>query len=389
MFSIFFYSAVVLYSLGQLGRISFLGQQINLFLYELPMFLILIWEIIRYGKKPLVDNSPLFKSLTFLLLFLFISFPLQIGHFSFLENIVSILYLLRLFLYLAFFIYLRFHLKKGEKRNTWQNALRFILISTVLISFAQYFFYPNLRNLIYLGWDPHQFRMFGVFFDTSVAGAIYGFLFFIILLSGKELAGRFKWFILALLTIAIILTFSRSLYLVFIFTLGSYLVYHRKIKIFLACLLIFSALVILTPKPMGEGVNLARTFSISSRVIDYQNGLKIFKKYPLFGIGYNRIRYVKKDMGLLSDVDFDVTHSGASFHSSFLVMLVTGGMVGLAFFLVLLVKLSREVPNGGIYLGFLGLLSFFDNILLHPFILFLLFLMFSGNPVSRPSGKSR
>ena len=94
-------------------------------------------------------------------------------------------------------------------------------------------------------------------------------------------------------------------------------------------------------------------------------------------------------MGLLSDVDFDVTHSGASFHSSFLVMLVTGGMVGLAFFLVLLVKLSREVPNGGIYLGFLGLLSFFDNILLHPFILFLLFLMFSGNPVSRPSGKSR
>ena len=136
------------------------------------------------------------------------------------------------------------------------------------------------------------------------------------------------------------------------------------------------------------GENLELIFSVRSRLTDYQNGLKIWSKQPILGIGYNRIRYAKRQLNIISEVESDITHSGASFHSSFLVILVSGGVIGLILFSGVLVKLAGGGEFAKYATIFLSLLSISDNIVLHPFILFLLFTLLPLTLVN-PSRKLR
>ena len=130
----------------------------------------------------------------------------------------------------------------------------------------------------------------------------------------------------------------------------------------------FLTLVFIIPKPSGEGVNLKRFYSIASRGEDYLIGFNLWKKKPILGYGYNRIRYVKKDGSV---------HSGASFSSSFLTMMVSSGIIGLLGFLGVLINLGRINKRSQYLIIFLGIISLFDNVLLHPFILYLLFITLS------------
>ena len=118
----------------------------------------------------------------------------------------------------------------------------------------------------------------------------------------------------------------------------------------------------------GEGVNLLRTSTIQSRMVDYDQGLKLWQKNPVLGVGYNRIRYFKQDLG---EELRGASHAGASFHSSYLIILVTTGVIGLVAFVYWLWTTSKISNFALISAVFLGVYSLFDNILLHPFILFL------------------
>jgi O-antigen ligase len=136
-------------------------------------------------------------------------------------------------------------------------------------------------------------------------------------------------------------------------------------------LVLLISLVFIAPKQFGEGVNLTRTFSIFSRVKDYQDGLKLFLERPIIGYGYNRLRTVKKDY---------TSHSGSAFSSSYLTILVSAGVMGF----ISLIGLMRLIwtKTAGKYrsvLIFLATISFFDNVFLHPFILYLLFVNLADN----------
>jgi O-antigen ligase len=120
--------------------------------------------------------------------------------------------------------------------------------------------------------------------------------------------------------------------------------------------------ILIIPKPFGEGVNLKRVFTVESRFIDYSKAIELWKKKPIFGYGYNHIRSLKQEM---------VSHAGASFHSSYLIMLVSGGIIGLFLFLAILYKISTVNSFSHYAVLFLGILSLSDNILLHPFVIFL------------------
>ncbi len=172
--------------------------------------------------------------------------------------------------------------------------------------------------------------------------------------------------------ILVTLTFSRSVYISIIVTIVAYFVEKKSFKNILVLFFVFVTLIFLVPKPSGEGVNLKRLFSVNSRLKDYQTALNIWQKQPLFGVGYNRIRYVKKQFNLIDNKDWQSNHAGASFHSSFLIIFVTGGIVGLIAFLYLLYELARLNSNNKYYFLFAGLLSLSDNIILHPFVLFIL-----------------
>ncbi|GAB4219283.1 MAG: hypothetical protein Fur009_4650 [Candidatus Microgenomates bacterium] len=208
---------------------------------------------------------------------------------------------------------------------------------------------------MYLGWDPHLMRTFGVFFDTSIAAIVYGLVFFIT----ESLIIKFIFLIF------LILSFSRSVILSFIFALG-YSIYKEKKSALSLMLIVFFIIVslILTPKPFGEGAKLTRTFTIISRINDYKEGLNLFFKRPFFGWGYNRLRYVR---------DIIDSNAASNFSSSYLTVLAASGISGLSGLLVLIYFFWKKFHDKRVIFIFIGLASFFDNIFLHPFILFLIF----------------
>jgi hypothetical protein len=151
-----------LFSLGQMGRVSFFNQQVNFYLYEVLMGILLLFYFLKLKFTPL---KKLFDSQQWIFwgfIYLLISFFVKFFDYSLFENIVSFLYLLRLFFYFLFFTYLYFYYQKKEKKDLVLGFLIFSFL-TIIFSFVQFFLYPNLRNLAYLGWDVHQNRVFGVF----------------------------------------------------------------------------------------------------------------------------------------------------------------------------------------------------------------------------------
>jgi len=366
------YSTFILFSLGQLGRISFLGQQINGYVYEISMLLTLIYLFVKYLFKPIAQSFKRLYMVYLFLLFILLSFLFDLRFYDFQQNLISFLYQIRLWFYFLFLVYLYYGLKKKTTLIKTLNISFFIFITlTAVLSVIQYMFYPDLRNLIYDGWDPHLFRMFGVFFDTSVSGAIYGIIFLFLFLKDDFIKNKYvRFFLIFIFFIFVFLTYARSLYLVFIITLFLIFLKAKQYKQLIFLPLVVLIVIILLPKTFGEGINLSRTFSIESRSNDYQSAIKIWEKKPLIGYGYNRIRYVKKELNLLGN-DYQETHAGASFHSSFLIILVTSGLIGLIIFVASIIQLSRIANRGYIFLLFLSMLSLADNIIIQPMILFI------------------
>ena len=360
--NIIFYITAFLFSLGQLGRISFFNQQINFYLYEVVLTLSLFFLLFKYHFEPVKQFWKNYKPVFLFFSVLIISLLGGLNNYSLFENIVGFLYLYRLHLYFIFFIYLQHHVKTSKDfSKVNKKSLFLIAILTIISTLIQYFLYPDLRNLIYQGWDPHLYRTFGVFFDTSIAAAIFGVFF----LSFNQPIIKLIYLIL------VALSFSRSIYLGLSLTLIYLFVSQNKFKKILLFLAFFIILIFIIPKPTGEGVNLSRLYSIESRIEDYRRGIDLWKNKPLIGYGYNRIRYVKNGNSI---------HSDSAFSSSFLTILVSSGILGLIAFLWTLWSLRKSNKLAPILLIFLCIVSLFDNVLLHPFVLFLLFVSLTPNP---------
>lgn len=361
---ILFYFTILFFSLGQLGRISLFDQAVNFYIYEIPLFIMFLYLIWFLKSEPIEQGLKNFEVIFWFVGIILFSYLLNFFNFSPFQNFISFLYLVRLLVYLGFWGYFTYYLKKkpGFHRFTCNGLIIFSSL-TAVSSFIQYFLYPDLRNLFYLGWDPHLYRMFGTFFDTSVASAIYGLLFLFFCQNYKRYKNWSLIFI-PIFLVSIVLTFSRSAYLILALVITWYFLSHKKFSLIFSFLVIFLLMIFLVPKPFGEGVNLARIFSIEARLNDYKQAIFLWRKSPLFGYGYNRIRFVKPNL--------DISHAAASFSSSYLIILVTGGILGLLGFVATLRKLWLTNKKSRLFLLFLGLLSLTDNIILHPFIMFLL-----------------
>ena len=352
--TILFYLTAFLFSLGQLGRVSFFNQQINFYLYEIVLTLSLFFLFFKYRFRPIKEAWKKHRSIFFFLGILLISLLVDWTKYSLFENSVGLLYLYRLHLYFIYFFYLQYHIKLNSNfSRIIKKGFLLIAIITIASTLIQYFLYPDLRNLLYQGWDPHLYRTFGVFFDTSIAAAIFGFFF----LTVNQPIIKIIYLILTALS------FSRSVYLGLSLTLIYICIQQKRFKKILLFFLFFIFLIFIIPKPAGEGVNLKRLYSITSRGQDYLQGINLWKNKPVLGYGYNRIRYIKKS---------DSLHSSATFSSSFLTILVSSGIIGLLGFLRVLGKLGKINKISQYLIIFLSIISLFDNVLLHPFILFLL-----------------
>lgn len=303
------------------------------------------------------------------------------------ELFVSTLYLIRWTFYASlYFVVTSF----DEKFKKFSIFLLLIVGSIVLGGgYLQYFFYPALRNLYYLGWDEHLYRMFGSFFDPNFLGTFlvlyFLLIFFLSTSSSQKIVLGFLGFLGILTLIAIRLTYSRSAYIVLFVGMGTLIVFFflhkdwKRILLSIIVLCFFVLLIVAVTARKSEGTNLFRINSTKARVGSSQNALIIFQKNPIFGVGFNAYRYAQERYGFIKGITAIEDHSGAGADNSFLFVLATTGIIGFIAFGYMWFSILKNVYSKMkenpiaivVFCSSLGLFvnSFFINSLLYPFIM--------------------
>ena len=337
---ILFYILIVSFIVGQLGRIELgAGLAINISDIILAMTLVvwLIEEILIKRNYNIFVNE-LTKPLCLFISICLLSLLANFSNIQLYEFILSSLYLVRWVAYVfVFFIVYSFDQK------TKLSIIKFLVLSQLLfivLGFIQYFFYPNLRNLFYMGWDDHLYRLFSTFLDPNFAATqINLFIFFLIMIIKDDLFSlkKFKFILIILFGLsiaALLLTYSRSGYIMFILGVSiSFLLLNNKRLIVILFLTFFLGVVII-PKNLGSaGIELWRTASINARTESANNALIIIKDHPIFGVGFNTYRYAQRKYGFIVNRSVFPSHSDAGTDNSFLFVWATSGILGLIIYI--------------------------------------------------------
>ena len=206
---------------------------------------------------------------------------------------LSTAYLVRLISYFTLLLLAGASIINEKEKRVLMTTLIFVLLVTALIGWAQYIALPDLRFMVFFGWDDHLNRLVGTPLDPGftsilmVFGSLSSLLIFL---------KRKSWIYLALsvfFALTLAFTYSRAGYLAFVVGLIAVGRIKRDYKLTAILATIFTLIIIALPRGIGEGVRLERTFSIVSRLQSYFESVIIWTSSPVFGVGYNNYCFVK------------------------------------------------------------------------------------------------
>lgn len=373
---------LIIFPIAELGKIR-LGS-IAFSLNDILLFFVFsLWIVLDY-KKIKKTKFKLLKPIGMFIAVGIFSLGINFINLKVNEFFVAALYLLRWVLYSSFYFIL------VTRDKEFLNKIKHILlipVSVILIlGVLQFLYYPSLRNLFYLGWDEHLYRLFSSFLDPNFAGTFLVISFFYLIyvswqsyLKKRNNLVIFASFLSVINFISIYLTYSRSALIMLLVSLVVFLILIKKIKILFVLILIFIALIYFSPKAFQtEGTNIFRVFSSKERIKSAEIAVSIIEKSPVFGTGFNAYRYAQNKYANLNDAKWETTHSGAGTDNSFLFVLATTGIVGLIAYLYLIYKmflLGKEKLSNPISIVLISVLcgllvnSLFINSLFYVFIL--------------------
>lgn len=352
-------------TLGQLGAVS-LGSGITIYSHDIVLSVLLIWWIFSQRKT---FDAKLTHSIVLFIIAAVISLIANTGKLPINQLFEGSLYLVRWILYAAIY----WIVTSGRLSFTfWLWGLFASGSALAGLGIVQYFFYPYLRNLYYLGWDPHLYRVFSTLLDPNFAGIIFVFTLFLGIYLWKLNRHRHILFFVQTVTLcAFFLTFSRSSYLAGILGLMIVLFHTKGLKWLLPIGVLFIGILFLLPKPDGEGVRLFRTVSTFARLGNWQRGVELIREAPIFGHGFNTLRYVQQAKGWVDESEFP-SKAGAGLDNSFQFIWATTGIVGFVSYVVLLIQMFR-IGRKNILLrsSLVALLvhSQFSNSLFYPWVM--------------------
>ncbi len=361
-----------LFSLGQTGRVSVPGFPAYFYLYELFFFPAVLMWIVSSGREKMIAYASRYKYTLLFISVLGVSLLMSIFFYKTSENLVAFLYFFRLCIYFAWTMLVIDIVKASGIHARFFTVMVWCYVGGLFASaLLQYWFYPNFGNIAYLGWDPHMERLVGIFFEPPVAASVYGLSGFSLLFFYRKKRKALALAAAVFLGVMLFFTYSRLVMIAFTITLLFFLIRTHKYVV-LPAFIVMALLLFALPQGTHESINLYRVTSVASRKVDIQKGLQIVQKNPFSGIGYNHIRFEKDKLSEepLTET-FNPSHSSSSFHNSFLIILVAGGVVGLGCFLLWLTEIARISTYHAYMILFLSLASMGDNVLLHPFIMFL------------------
>lgn len=374
---------IFLFAFGEVIRIPFAGLSIKLIDVGIAA-LTAYWVLfgVKNLKKIKIDKKRGIPMLIFFAAAL-LSLVLNARFLNINELFVSSLYLTRWVAYASIIFIIPMFDNSFKKIII--KLLIFIGIFIVVLGYIQYLFYPNLRNLYYLGWDEHLYRLFSTFLDPNFAGAFFVlyFLFVLnILIDSLKKQARFFSFSIGLILlftlIAIFLTYSRSALLMLITGSFVFLFLNTKKTFAILIVVVFLSVTVLLPKAYKtEGTNFFRIASSQARLDSAKQAIEIFKEDPLFGVGFNAYRYAKDRHGFTFG-DWEESHADAGTDNSFLFLLATVGITGFIAYLYMWFKILKiNIRSKLLIVSVVAIFvdSLFVNSLFYSFLMFWIWIL--------------
>ncbi len=372
-------SIVIIFSIlaGQLIRFSLKGDNSNgLSLLDLVVYIFCLIGFVRLKFQ--LHKPPKFIISTGLFILIAIASliftPLNL---STAEFGISSYYILRFsaYLMLCWLVY-------SNAFGNLKKQVDLILISSgvglAILGLLQLIFLPDLSFLSKYGWDPHYFRTVSTFLDPNFAGAFFS-LTLLLFLNKPITKKAIVFFVITYL--ALLTTFSRSSYLMFLVSGLSISYFNKSKKLAFKVILLFLILLLgfqLYTQLISKPRNIDREKSASLRISTWQQGWQLFSSHSILGIGFNSYKYAVKQYNL-ADPQFLQSHGSSSNDSSLLFVAATTGIIGLLSYIYFLFSLGINNPNNRLVTipAILGLLihSIFANSLFFPPILFWLLLI--------------
>ncbi len=373
---------------GQLGRIEIISG-ISLYLHDLIIVGVLLYYLSKLLRQKRGFRDALFiRPLWIFIGAAIVSLCLNSVPFVNAKMAVGTSYLIRYVLYASIYLVV---LKEKKPATYWFSWIYILGIAFALLGYIQLFLYPDLRNLSYLGWDPHYKRMFSTLFDPNFLGAVLG----ISLLFGVYLIEKGKqsvWFVIGFLMLlgAICLTFSRSTVFALFCGVVAYILLRKKWK-YIFVLITCMVIVFTLPAIGGVSTNLFRQETARARVDNWREGIGQFFKSPIIGHGFNMTAFLPHTAPTLQNGT--TARSTSGYDSSLIFVLVTTGIVGFASFVYLINRMVYlgmhvKLDIGATYLSILIFMlvhSMFVNSLFYPQLLILLWIATAAVEKSRNS----
>jgi len=377
--SIFLFLFLIIFPFGQIIRLSFnfAGLAIPFHPIDLVVGLGAIYSVLFQKSR-----SKIFKYLNVFLAILIFSFILSIFVFG-KNSIYGIFYLIRLISYTYFLNYVWNFVKSNLiNKRLIINSLILATVASAFFGWIQFFMFPDIKPFFVYGWDMHLFRLVGTFLDPTFLGLIIVFGLILSINRLIETKNNRYLLIIIFLLISLAFTYSRASYLAF---LGAMVLIafvknrYRKLFLWVVGLLL---IVLMLPTAKNHSIELTRTFSITAKFDNYQDAIEIFKKFPVFGVGYNNFCYARnKFIGFES---FS-SHACSGSDSSLLLILATCGVVGFIIFISTVLKVFGFLRGNlmnyftGPILVALFVHSLFSNSLFFPWILGFVIILLAVN----------
>jgi O-antigen ligase len=353
---------LILFPFGQIIRIGIIQP------VDLIVGLAAAYTIVKKLEVP-----GIFKWLRLFLIFAASSWFFSIFVFHQTAVLYGLLYLFRLAAYLYFGVYVwNFVKNNSDNKKLILNSLLIVSLVSALFGWLQFFIFPDLKPFFVWGWDMHLFRLVGTFLDPTFLSLIIVFGSILSIYKFIETKKRIYLFSVIFLLVSLAFTYSRAGYLAFIAGLLSIVYFEKRFKKLLFLIPGIILIAFLLPTTKNHSIELFRSFSVLSRIENYQTTLKIFSKSPVFGVGYNNmcIAYQK----YIGTQDFS-SHACSGSDSSLLFILATTGIIGLIVFIFSILKVIEFLPRNkySMILGssFIALLthSLFGNSMFYPWIM--------------------
>jgi O-antigen ligase len=371
----------ILLPFGQIGKIDINNFSFTYFDAGVAM-LVLCWFIYSLVIKRRIEGF-LKKPILFFISTGVLSLAINSVNLSSEQLLIAFSYLFRFVLFaLIYFVFKNFDKSFNKK------VVKYFFFSGILIlilGFLQFLFYPNLRNLYYLGWDEHLYRLFSTFLDPNFAGIFLVIVFFTGVFLFKEQNKILYLFFSSLTFIGIFLTYSRTAIVFLVLSAIVFLTITKQKKLFIGFIFFIILAIFFVPKSFKtEGTNLLRIASVNERITSMSRGLSIFTGHPLFGVGFNAYKYAQERYGFINNENISAipNRAGAGVENSYILVLATEGLAGFIAYLYLLINIFKlytrraNLYSHAMLAILLGLFvsAFFINSLFYTFFMFWMFM---------------